>query len=103
MALKKSTFDEKIAPAREPRFRERSQKIVTIEATSLSNNDRPTVSISEITSIKNQIKIVMLITKYSSKIHKPTLYNKIINNLIYEKRLQEVIEERVYNLENYQP
>lgn len=59
-----------------------------------------------VTLIKNQCKriekVVMSITKFSSKIYKPLLYDKIVNNLIHGRRQGEAIEKELQNLEDYQ-
>lgn len=68
---------------------------------SLSSNDKPTVPAPEIAFIEDQIKIAMSIIKYSNKIHKPILYNKITSNPIHERRWQKTIEEELQNLKNH--
>lgn len=74
------------ALAGEPRLRKRPWKIIATESMSLTNNDRRVVPAPEITSIKDQIKTAMLINKYSSKIHKPILYDKATNEPIHRRR-----------------
>lgn len=58
--------------------------------------------ILEKNSDKEQLKIAMLITECSNKIHKPTSYNKAINNPIYGQYLREAIENKLQNFENHQ-
>ena len=41
-------------------------------------------------------------TKVSSKIHKPKLYDQAINDLIYSRQWKKAIKEELQNLENYQ-
>lgn len=40
-------------------------------------------------------KVLKLITKFSSKIYKPSSYNKIVNKLIYNGRWREASKERL--------
>lgn len=47
-------------------------------------------------------KMMMSITKLNSKIHKPKLYKKILNNPIYGQQWLKTIKKELQNLENYQ-
>lgn len=40
-------------------------------------------------------------TKTTSKIHKPTIYEEVINNAIYRRIWREAIENELQNLKNY--
>lgn len=51
---------------------------------------------------KEQTKIAMLITKYSSKIRKLIFQNKAINDAIYGQKWKKAIEEKLQNLDNHQ-
>ena len=97
--LDKTSSLKKKAPAGEPRPRGRPQKIISTEATILSKNNMPIMA--EQTSNKEP-EIAMSITKCSSKIRKPTIYDKAINDLIYGRRWREAIEEELQNLKNHQ-
>ena len=88
------------APAGEPKPKRRPKKIISIEATILLKNDRPTVA--EKAPNDEQTEIAMSITKCSSKIREPTSYNEAINDAIHGRRWRETIEEKLRNLENHQ-
>lgn len=47
-------------------------------------------------------KFVKLVIKTSSKIRKPIIYNKAINNLIYRNRWCKTIDKELYNLDTHQ-
>lgn len=47
---------------------------------------------------EEQFKIAILITKWSSKIYKLTLYDKAINDAIYSRHWREAIENKLQNL-----
>ena len=51
---------------------------------------------------EEQTETVMSITECSSKIRKPTSYNKAINDAIHSWKWREAIEEELQNLENHQ-
>ena len=51
---------------------------------------------------EGQIKTTMSITECSSKIRKPTSFNKAINDAIHGQRWREAIEEELQNFENHQ-
>lgn len=46
-------------------------------------------------------EIVMSITESSSKIHRPKLYEKAVNDPVHGQRWREALEEELQNLENY--
>lgn len=98
--LDKTSSLKRKAPAGEPRPRGRPRKIILTEATILLKNDRPTVAEKALN--KGQIETTMSIIKCSSKIRKPTLYNKAINDAIHGQRWREAIKEKLQNLENHQ-
>lgn len=81
MTLRYNIFIKKKVPKREPRARKRPQKYITTKIMTLLDINKPTKL--ELAIIKDQRKIAMSIIKYNSKIHKPTLYYKATNNLIY--------------------
>ena len=51
---------------------------------------------------QNNNKAAMSMTKVSSKIHKPKLYDKTINDPIHDRQWRKAIEEELQNLENHQ-
>lgn len=47
-------------------------------------------------------EVAMSITKTTSKIYEPRLYDKAVNDPIYGRRWRETIEKELQNLESHQ-
>lgn len=47
-------------------------------------------------------EVAISITKFSSKIYEPLLYDEVVNKPIHGRKFRKVIEKELQNLENYQ-
>lgn len=81
-SVKKSVFTKKPHPKSRPH----KITIIKVSTTLAKAMNLLKIDKSVLIFIKDWPKIVMLVIKYSSKIHKPTLYKKAINDPVYSRR-----------------
>lgn len=87
--MKVALLSKKI-PAGQPKPRGRPKKQIVIEKTTVPES-------------RGEVEeVAILMTESGSKITKPTLYDKAVNNPIHDKYWREAIKDKLQNLEKHQ-